>query len=37
MSELTLALLLGTGFLLLYYAAGWVYGDLALRRKPWLR
>jgi len=30
-SELALALLLGTGFLLLYYAAGWVYGDARRR------
>jgi hypothetical protein len=30
-SELALALLLGTGFLALYYAAGWVYGDARRR------
>ena len=31
MSELALALLMGLGFLLLYYAAGWVYGDARRR------
>jgi hypothetical protein len=30
-SELALALLLSTGFLLLYYAANWVYGDARRR------
>jgi hypothetical protein len=29
--QLPLALLLGAGFLLLYYAAGWVYGDARRR------
>ena len=31
MSELALALLLGAGFLALYYAANWVYGDARMR------
>jgi hypothetical protein len=30
-SELALVLLMGLGFLLLYYAAGWVYGDARKR------
>jgi hypothetical protein len=30
-SALALALLLGAGFLLLYCAAGWVYGDACRR------
>jgi len=29
--QLPLALLVGFGFLLLYYAAGWVYGDARRR------
>jgi len=29
--QLPLALLLGAGFLLLYYAANWVYGDARRR------
>ena len=31
MSEPASALLMGLGFLLLYYAAGWVYGDASRR------